>query len=456
MGSSFRNTASPMADPGYSRQLADGLLLRWSTVADVERLVAFYGAVFRQGPDAPDNAHIVAWTQDLMGGQHPLTDPTRFALVEDTGSGAIVAGACLLSQVWEFADIVLPVGRPELVGTDPKYRNRGLIRAVFELIHARSAADGHLIQGITGIRYYYRQFGYEYALTLGGNRSLPFASIPPAVPDRPSPCGLRDATIADIPLLRQLYDRERRRWVVSTRIDEPFWRWLLAGQRAGSVENFFPQIIAAPDGSPIGYLFGGRWREDALIPLWDIAVEYGQPLSALLPTVLRTLEQQAGRVAAILDAPPAVGISFGLGGAHPAYEALGDLLPPPVRAPYAWYVRVPNLTSLLYRLGPLFDTNLEASVVGTYTGELLLDFYRGGLRLLFDDGRLHSVTPWERGPWGKPDAAFPPLIFLQLLFGHRDLDTLRNTFPDVWVREPMVPLIHALFPIGPSLVQPIQ
>ena len=317
MGSVIRDNASPMADPGYSRQLTGGLLLRWSTSADAERLAAFYGMVFRQGPDAPNNAHIVAWSQDLMGGQHPLTDPTRFALVEDTGSGAIVAGACLLSQVWEFGDIALPVGRPEVVATDPEYRNRGLIRAIFELIHARSAADGHLIQGITGIRYYYRQFGYEYALDLWGNRSLPFATIPTAAPDQPPLCHLRDATVADIPLLQRLYDAERRRWLISTRLDEPFWRWLLARQGAGSVENFFAQIVSSPDDGPIGYLFSGRWRDGAEIPLWDIAVEPGQSLAALLPAVLRAPERQAGWVAATIDAGPATGISFGLGREHP-------------------------------------------------------------------------------------------------------------------------------------------
>ena len=129
-------------------------------------------------------------------------------------------------------------------------------------------------------------------------------------------------------------------------------------------------------------------------------------------------------------------------------------MPLPVRSPYAWYVRVPNLTALLYRLGPVFDIRLDYSVIGSYSGELLLDLYRTGLR--FDAGRLHAVAPWQPGQWGKPDLACPPLIFLQLLFGYRSLDELRHTFPDVWVREPMVPLVRALFPAEPSLVHPIQ
>jgi predicted acetyltransferase len=69
---------------------------------------------------------------------------------------------------WEYGGIPFGVGRPEIVASDPGYRERGLVRAVFELLHARSAALGHMAQGITGIPYYYRQFGYEYALDQGG------------------------------------------------------------------------------------------------------------------------------------------------------------------------------------------------------------------------------------------------------------------------------------------------
>jgi hypothetical protein len=53
-----------------------------------------------------------------------------------------------------------------------------LIRAIFELIHARSAAQGHLAQGITGIPYFFRQFGYEYALELRGGPRVAFTAIP--------------------------------------------------------------------------------------------------------------------------------------------------------------------------------------------------------------------------------------------------------------------------------------
>ena len=71
------------------------------------------------------------------------------------------------------------VGRPELVGTLPEFRNRGLIRAQMDILHQWSAERGQPVQAITGIPFFYRQFGYEMALPLQGGRSGFEPNMPP-------------------------------------------------------------------------------------------------------------------------------------------------------------------------------------------------------------------------------------------------------------------------------------
>jgi hypothetical protein len=46
-------------------------------------------------------------------------------------------------------------------------------------------------------------------------------------------------------------------------------------------------------------------------------------------------------------------------------------------------------------------------------------------------------------------------VFLQLLFGYRGLDELRDIFPDVWAADTAVPLLRTLFPAQPSWVVPL-
>ena len=53
------------------------------------------------------------------------------------------------------------VGQPEFVVTLPEYRKRGLIRTLFEILHARSEAEGHLVQAEKLLLEFYLQ-GFSY------------------------------------------------------------------------------------------------------------------------------------------------------------------------------------------------------------------------------------------------------------------------------------------------------
>ena len=451
-----------LGDATYRRDLGGGLVLRWSTSGDIEKVAQLYSYVFRDSPEQPPNRFVTSWTRDLMSGRHPLIGPGDFALVEDTDRGAIVAATCLMAHTWEYGGIPFPVGRPEIVASDPDYRNRGLVRAVFELIHARSDGRGDLAQGITGIPYYYRQFGYEYALDLGGSRSVYFAAIPQLKPGEAEPYRLRDATPEDLPLVLALYERERSRiyngapMLVTTRIDERYWRYTIDGFSPESFEAWRTQLIIGGEDRPLGYVMTGHRRWDKAMPVFGLVVEPGVSLVALLPSVLRALQPQApGLVSGKPDAPPPDMIKFVLGRTHPVYDALGEALAPKYEGPYAWYIRVPDLPAFIRHVAPALERRLATSPAAGHSGELRMDFYRGGLRLLFEGGRLAAAEDWRAPIWTpRAQCGFPPLVFLQLLFGYRSLAELRYAFPDVWADDEVIPLMEALFPPQLSYLVP--
>jgi hypothetical protein len=446
-----------LADQLYRRDLGEGLLLRWSTADDADRLCQLYADVYRDAPNAPLNQRVPIWVRDMMSGRHPLITPGEFAVVEHTGTGAIVAATCLLGQSWQYAGIQIAIGRPEAVATDPAYRNRGLIRQIFELIHVRSVERGHLVQAITGIPYFYRQFGYEYALDLDVWRVVPFSVIPPLQGEAGEPFRLRDATPVDLPQAVALYDRERASAVISTPIDEGYWRWVLEGMDAHSGHGWHTHMILEADGRSVGYVLTGRTRWARAIDVLGLSVEPGVSLVAVLPSVLRALQTLAPALPVHSpDAPPPNSVAFGLGSAHPVYEALVGPLAPTSLPPYAWYVRVPDLPAFVRRIAPALERRLAGSAAAGYSGELTLNFYRGGLRLVFEQGRLAAAEDWHLPLWGKAQAGFPPLVFLQLLFGHRSLGELHHAYPDVWASDEVAPVVTALFPPQRSFVHALE
>jgi hypothetical protein len=156
-----------------------------------------------------------------------------------------------------------------------------------------------------------------------------------------------------------------------------------------------------------------------------------------------------------------------LGSDHPAYAAVAHLTPRDEGA-YAWQLRVSDLPAFLRHVAPVLERRLAQSAFSGYTGALRVGFYRAGVRLAFERGRLAQVAPWsvplglrgiEKGvpsTADRADVSFPGLTFLQLLFGHRSLAELQYAFPDCLVRTaPARSLLTTLFPKQPSNVWPL-
>ena len=200
-----------LASPTYSGALGDGLIRRWSTPADTEKFAWLMGTVFRDEQDEMPNPRPMAEARLMMQPAFPYMTPADVAVVEDTSQPdrPLVACTAFWRHQWSYAGIPFGMSQPEMVATDPAYRKRGLVRALFEMIHARSAAEGHLLQGITGIPYFYRQFGYEYVLDLDGSRTTYFSLIPARKGDGPEPCSLRRATVEDVAQIAAIYTQGR-------------------------------------------------------------------------------------------------------------------------------------------------------------------------------------------------------------------------------------------------------
>jgi len=147
--------------------------------------------------------------------------------------------------------------------------------------------------------------------------------------------------------------------------------------------------------------------------------------------------------------------AFALGGAHPVYDAWRDRLPNPPRL-YAWYLRVPDLPGFVRHIAPALEARLARSLAPGWSGELKLSFYKTGLRLTLEDGRLKTIEPWRPAPSDEGQAGFPDLSFLQLLFGYRDLDELHHAYADCWYGDNDTrTVLTALFPKQVSNVLPV-
>jgi hypothetical protein len=453
-----------LAAASYRRDLGDGLTLRWSSAGDAEGVAQLMGMTWRDRAEAPINPRMVEVVRRHMSGGFPLVGPGDCALVEATQQPGrpIVAFAFLWRGEWSYEGIRFAIGQPENVATDPAYRNRGLVRAIVELIHARSSAEGHLVQAITGIPTFYRQFGYEYALDLHGGRIAYAALIPPAPEAAPEPYALRAAELADVPLIAKLYARGRADSVVWNEIPERYWRYLVEvwGPPDAPLDPLLIGVaerlltIVDTNGAACGYAMVAAKRWGADLPVYSVEFAPEISLAAAAPPLLRALLRYGEQLPLVAASPqPLREISLSLGRAHPLNTVLAPTIAPVVEPPYAWYLRVPDLPAFLQLIAPALERRLTHSPAAGYSGTLTLNFYRDGLRLQFEAGRLVAIEPWRASAYQNAvDASLPALVFLQLVFGYRSLADLRYAFPDVGAGGAGELLLNALFPARPSWV----
>ncbi|MGA7731273.1 MAG: GNAT family N-acetyltransferase [Chloroflexia bacterium] len=419
--------ADTPAKPHLPHDLGDGLLMRKATSQDREALADFHATTLLDiGQTNPDE-RLRAWMLDLMSGGHPTFTPGDFLLVEDTATGKIVSSIGLISQTWTYEGIPFKFGQPEIVSTDPAYRRRGLVRAQFNEVHRWSAERGELVQGITGIPWYYRQFGYELALSLDGNRIAFKPHVPKLKEGEPEPYRFRKVTTEDVSFISAMYRQATSRSMIASVRDEALWRYDIEGRSENSGFSAQQHVIETAEGEPAGVLIHSRKLSNLVMRAYLVEAKPGVPFLAVMPSVMRYLDA-TGEEFAKRDGGELAAIAFVLGEKHPVYDTIVGRLPR-TNKPYAWYIRVPDLPAFLRHIAPALEKRLAESPQAGYTGELKINFYRHGLHLTFQEGSI-SVEGWKPDRVEEGDAAFPDLTFLQLLFGYRSLEELQHAFPD--------------------------
>ena len=440
---------------GVEVALDGGLVLRAATERDVDRLAAFNAGVHRMPGQTAMATSLGTAVRSLMEGHLPGAGADRFLVVDDPRTGVVASSLCVIRQTWRYEGIPFDVDQIEFVGTDPAYRRRGLVRTQMDLVHQRSAAEGCLVQVVDGIDWYYRQFGYEYALEASrGGRVLDAPPAEPAAAGATGALRTRPATAGDLDFLSAAYRSGMERYEVSVDRDQQRWLADLDGYDRRNHHRPTLRVIEDRAGRALGFCsYWASFHDPGRIPerLWvgGLELDPRHDWATWGLRVAQCLREMAVELAAKRGIAPTP-IVVRLGDAHPFYD-LGCGRRIDRRDGSVWYVRVGDVPGFLHHVGPALQERLASSPAAGHSGTLSLGFYHHGVRLHFELGRLVGVERWPAPGQYEGDAWFPELSFLQLLLGYRSLAELEHAFADCAVRDLETrTLVEALFPKRPS------
>jgi predicted acetyltransferase len=413
----------------YRKELGDNLVVKsLAYEKDIERLAAFNGTIHDEG--------VAAMTRELIT-HHPHTRPEHWLYVEDESTEQIVSSLCLIPWTWRYEDVELKAGEMGIVCTLPAYRHRGLIRAQ-AVHHAELLREGEYdLSQIQGIPYFYRQFGYEYAVPLAGGWRVDLHLIPEASPDDPQPYFFRLANLADLPSLMRLYDEAADDLNIHTVRDEAEWRYLFgpSTQTEMVAETW---LVLDAEQEPIAYLRVPQHGFGTGLIVNEVSRLSAETAMAVLRH-LKVLGQERNKLTIRLCLPAESTLIQAA-----RYRGAHDM------GSYAWQIRLVDVGRLLKKLAPVLERRIDNSSLAGLTRNVCLNLYREAFELRFEKGKLTAVEPL--GFSDRGGIRIPPRVFAPLVLGYRSREELRYARPDVSIGGEWQHLVDVLFPKMSSFI----
>lgn len=387
--------------------LPDGLVLREGQPADLEQI----GALLAERGEPEDTLDHRLVVEDAVLGWEAC------AVVVD--GDRVVSTATLLDETLRLDDVVLPAGQVELVATATGYEGRGLVRALMQWAHERSAARGHVLQVMIGIPYFYRLFGYSYAIDIP--RAHPVSKVPDGTG---TPGAFRRAELRDVAALAALQDTVQSVFDVAVPHPAERWHWL--------IEH---------DASTTWVLE----RDDRIVASARIQSGDGR----LLVAEPAATDEAAAR--SLLAAAAAQYRDSTIKVVHRPGTVTGGewqgLLGTTGEQAEQYYVRVPDPAVVLDRLRPVFARRLADARLDRVGQDILVSTFGRHYRMPVTAegvGPVHAGGPLQ-GPEAAGGAGVAPDHLPALLFGQLGMDGLYRRFPDVYPGREME-LFTTLFP----------
>ena len=401
-----------------SQELPNGLLLRnVRNEADKEQFAAL-SATYNNPMEGATCASLLY--------HHPQMTPEDFWLVEDRSTHQVVSTTCLIPWTGHLQGLDLRIAQLEMVLTHPDYRRQGLVRAQIKQFLEEVKGRDYDLSIIWGIPYYYRQYGYGYAIDGNVAESLAVWRIPDLPAGGVPVCQMRPATVADIPRLTALYAHAVSQLDLYLRRSPAHWEYLILAAKHPI------QMLESVSGEVLGYASLTCSHERVTIH------EAGLPSAEAALAILRVCKSEAKQE--IVMAWPQT--------THLAQMArsLGSQTVPGGQ----WLLRFPDLARFFRRLAPVLESRLAGSAWQAATTQLTINLYREAFRLRFENGKLAGVEAL-----GFVDASMgadggqlciPPEAFIRLLSGYRSLDQLFDAWPDITLKPEARWLVEVLFP----------
>ena len=346
----------------------------------------------------------------------------------------IVASVTLIPVTWNIGNIQLNVAELGMVATLPEFRRRGLIRQLVNEYHSQVLERGYDLSVLEGIPYFYRQFGYEYAVPLLEETRIRLEQIP----EFESKIKIRPFTMKDLPKAIQLLEFSQRKFYVHSVRSTRIWGIQHETNIASDPEPFEAFVIEE-EGETIAYFRMRRNPSEKELLLTEVT-DVDEPCAQAILKLLKAQGQKHGLETLVANVSYQEPFSQHL-------VAIGATRRFPA---YAWQVRIADHAKILWKLKPLFERRLADSMYRRLTETLIFNLREFIVKMTVEHGEITGIQKLENSE--RSPIGFNPLAFARLVLGDRSREKLEIAYPDCRVDVHYRYLVDVLFPKLPSYI----
>ncbi len=338
-----------------------------------------------------------------------------------------VAGLVLIPQRWSIDGVELKVAEMGCVGTVPEHRRKRLQWILNEEFDKRARGQGCDLCVLAGIPYFYRQFGYQYAVELDYETEIDVEKLP-----KEKGLTSRAFKETDIEQAQLLLEKTQTRYLVNSIRTPDIWKEQQETATYGA-EPFKATVVLGDDKLIAYYRW---WTSDKTFYIRELAQEeeYTEKIAAAIRE--QAISSGCTKVLSKLSHEDEFS------------KYLSDL-GATKNKPYGWQIKILDPQGFLEKLGSALEKRLLNSEYRGLTKELRLNFWKYKIMLSFKDGKLESAEYVDEA---KRVFGLNPYASIQLFFGYRSREDLEYAYPDFYVRGGNDKLVDTLFPRRPGYI----
>lgn len=366
----------------------------------------------------------------IFADYHPEMSNEHFFMVKK--GQQVAAGLVLLPQTWEIDGVKLRVAEMGCVGTSPKHRRKRLQWVLNDKFDEYARENGFDLCVLAGIPYFYRQFGYQYAVKLDYSTIIDTEKVP----DQGLKLETRVIYETDIPVLDEIMRRAQEKYFVKSLRSKEIWEMQQKTSTYGGEP--YQGLAIIEEGELVGYYRYVEDKEKSTLYVRELGFKDSIPVEQI-GSQLKTHAISSG-----LEK-----IKTAIAHIDPLSEYL-KTLGAERNTPYAWQIKPLDLFGLMQKMKPAFEKRLAGSQFRGLTKTLPFNFFKYAVKMEIEDGLIKNIEKY----YGEESRAlgFNPYAFIQLIAGYKDRKELANAYPDFWVRDGNDELVDVLFPKGAGYI----